>query len=407
MRSPNALTRSRILPSSPVPTPPVPVNDATDDLASLGLDPVRWERVQALAAELCRPDGAGLVLQVVRPERRSRPAAWGEWIESGSESGRRTVRPETIFLTASLSKPIIAMGVLALAEAGRVSLQSRVQEFLPEFDAPPKRPITLRHLLTHTSGLPDMLPNNRPLRQARASLAEFVAGACAVTLDFPPGRGVQYQSLGFALLGEIIARVAGRSCADYLRETLFEPLGMDETALGAPEEWFTGSLPRIQRVAAVLPPEDQRGGDDWNWNSRYWRTLGAPWGGVLSTADDLSTFLQMMLGRGRRGNVRLFSPATIEAATTNQLEACHDLPEADRRTRGWGFGWRLNWTGHPAAFGDLLPPSTYGHWGATGTLWWVDPTRDVGLVLLSTLPLDRDQTGLLRLSNAVAAAVLD
>jgi CubicO group peptidase (beta-lactamase class C family) len=383
------------------------VNDATDDLAHLGLDPSRWERVASLAAELCRSPGSGLVLQVVRPECRSLPLVWGDRIASGGESLRHPLRPETIFLTASLSKPIVAMGVLSLVEAGEVSLQSRVQEFLPEFDAPPKRPITLRHLLTHTSGLPDMLPNNRPLRQAQSPLAKFIAGACAVTLDFPPGRGVQYQSLGYALLGEIITRVTGRRCADYLRQTLFEPLGMVDTALGAPEEWFTGPAPRMERVAEVLVPEEQRGGDDWNWNSRYWRTLGAPWGGVLSTADDLSTFLQMMLGRGRRGNLRLFASATIDAATTNQLEAFHDVPEADRRTRGWGLGWRLNWIGHPAAFGDLLPPCAYGHWGATGTLWWVDPLRRVGLVLLSTLPLDRDQTGLLRLSNAVAAAVLD
>ncbi len=397
----------------PAPTPHVfpthlsPVNDATDDLAPLGLDLSRWDRVQVLASEFCRRTGSGLVLQVVRPQCRSLPLAWGVWTASGGESERHVVRPETIFLTASLSKPIVAMGVLSLVESGEVSLQSRVQEFLPEFDAPPKRPITLRHLLTHTSGLPDMLPNNRPLRQARAPLTEFIAGACAVTLDFPPGRGVQYQSLGYALLGEIIARVTGQSCADYLRRTLFEPLGMVDTVLGAPEEWFTGPSPRMQRVATVLPPDDQRGGDDWNWNSRYWRTLGAPWGGVLSTADDLSTFLQMMLGQGRRGDLRLFAPTTIAAATSNQLDAFHDVPEADRRTRGWGFGWRLNWTGHPAAFGDLLPPCVYGHWGATGTLWWVDPIRRVGLVLLSTLPLERDQTGLLRLSNAVAAAVLD
>ena len=128
-------------------------------------------------------------------------------------------------------------------------------------------------------------------------------------------------------------------------------------------------------------------------------------GGVLSTVTDLAHFVQMLLRGGRCAAGGLFSPATIAAATANQLEALHDLPEADRRTRGWGYGWRLNWPGHAATFGDLLPASAYGHWGATGTLWWVDPVREVGLVLLTTQPLARDDSTLLRLSNVISAAI--
>lgn len=368
------------------------MTDTSTDVASLGLAPLRWKRVETLARDLARATESAVVLQVVRA------AASSPVVAAGAPA-------DAIFLIASLSKPIVALGALALVEQGRLSLQSRVQEFLPEFDAPPKRPINVRHLLTHTSGLPDMLPNNRPLRQAQSPLSAFIAGTCGVTLDFPCGRGVQYQSMGYALLGEIIARVSGRSCAEFLRETFFEPLGMGDTALGAPPDWFEGSPAKVARVLPVRVPEDQRGGDEWNWNSRYWRMLGAPWGGVLSTAADLATFLQMLLRGGAHQGGRLLAPGTIAAATTNQLQPLHDIPDADRRTRGWGFGWRLNWTGHAATFGDLLPPETYGHWGATGTLWWVDPVRQVGLVLLSTLPLERDRFELLRLSNAVAAAV--
>lgn len=371
-------------------------------LTELGLDPERWSAAIRLAESLVQQDVLPAVAwQVVRAEGATEPVVLGRLRLDAAGP----LPPEALFLTASLSKPIIAMAALRLVEQGRLSLQDRVVEFIPDFDAAPKRPITVRHLLTHTSGLPDMLPNNRALRQSQADLSRFVSGTCGVTLDFPPGRGVQYQSMGFALLGEIIARVSGMRCAEFVQRELFEPLGMSDSVLGAPAEWFAGAAPRIARIAEVRLPEEQRDGLEWNWNSRYWRTLGAPWGGVLSTVSDLARFLQLMLRRGTCDAGRLFAPATIAAATSNQLEPLHDLPDADRRTRGWGYGWRLNWTGHAAAFADLLPPETYGHWGATGTLWWVDPVREVGLVLLSTQPLERDRTPLLRLSNVIAAAV--
>lgn len=329
------------------------------------------------------------------------------------------LREDAIFLVASLTKPIVAMAVLLLVERGRLALNDRVVEYMPEFDAADRRSVTIRHLLTHTSGLPDMLPNNRPLRESRSPLARFVEGSCAVTLDFPPGRGVQYQSMGYALLGQIIQRVSGAPCAEFLRRELFEPLGMLDTALGAPDSWYetaglragcrTASgmlIPMIDRIAEVRVPEDQQGGDQWNWNSRYWRQLGAPWGGLFSTSHDLMIFCRMMLRGGTIASVRLFSPATIEAATSNQLECLHDLPEGDRRTRGWGFGWRLNWPGHAASFGDLLSPRAYGHWGATGTLFWIDPASDAAAVILTTQPLEREASHLTRLSNMIVAAIL-
>ncbi|MCA9053540.1 MAG: beta-lactamase family protein [Planctomycetaceae bacterium] len=372
----------------------------------LGIDASRWRSAVSLASQLCDDDRVPAVCwQVVGAAGATEPVACGRTVINSPVPSTAPLPSDAIFLTASLSKPIVAMAAQRLVEDGTLSLQDRVINYLPEFDAAPKRPITIRHLLTHTSGLPDMLPNNRILRQSQAGLDRFISGTCGVTLDFPCGRGMQYQSMGFALLGEIITRVSGVSCAEFLKQELFAPLGMSDTALGAPEEWFTAASPHISRLAEVRVPEEQQGGDDWNWNSRYWRTLGAPWGGVLSTVSDLARFLRMMLRRGAIDGGRLFAPGTVSAATTNQLEPLHDLPEADRRTRPWGYGWRLNWTGHSATFGDLLPPDTYGHWGATGTVWWVDPTRELGLVLLSTEPLSRERNDLLRLSNAIAAAM--
>ncbi len=388
----------------------------------LNLDPRRWDRVVALATSLA-DDGTvpAIAVDVVRGDGcLERPLLFGRQ-RLADEPG--SVRDDAIFLVASLTKPFVAMAVMMLVEQGRLALHERVVDLIPEFDAAPKRPMMVRHLLTHTSGLPDMLPNNRALREANAPLPSFLEGALAVTLDFPPGCGVQYQSMGFVLLAEIVRRVSGLSCREFLRTHIFEPLGMTSTALGIPDDWFDGEAPQADRIAEVAVPSEQVGQDHWNWNSRYWRQLGAPWGGLLTTPRDLSRFCRMMLARGANcgangdanggangganGDDRLFASATIAAATTNQLGSLRDVPEADRRARPWGFGWRMNWPAHAASYGDLPGPRTFGHWGATGTMFWMDPDRDAAAVILSTRPFEQSGSHLGRLSNAIAAAMLE
>jgi CubicO group peptidase (beta-lactamase class C family) len=285
-------------------------------------------------------------------------------------------------------------------EQGRLLLGDRVRDILPEFRGRRKNGITIRHLLTHTSGLPDMLPNNRELRQAHSPLSEFVAGTCGVETQFSPGRSVKYQSMGFAILGAVIEKISGRPCAQFLREKIFEPLQMRDTSLGAPPEWFEGNSPKTDRIAGIRVPPDEGVEPAWDWNSKYWRTFGAPWGGLLTTPDDLARFARMMVGNGTLDGRRILGPATVAAATRNQLFGFPDLPESDRTGKPWGLGWRLNWPGHSESFGDLLGPRTYGHWGATGTLMWIDPNRDAFAIVLTTQPQEPHGRYLARLSNA-------
>jgi CubicO group peptidase (beta-lactamase class C family) len=118
--------------------------------------------------------------------------------------------------------------------------------------------------------------------------------------------------MGFAVLGEIIRSVAGRSCADFLRTEIFEPLWMNDTSLGAPEDWFSGPDAKGARIAEIRVPDDQRDSAlDWGWNSRYWRGLGAPWGGVFSTPADLARFARMMLSGGSLEGTSIFSKAIV------------------------------------------------------------------------------------------------
>lgn len=314
---------------------------------------------------------------------------------------------EPLFLIASITKPILAMAILQFIERGELLLGTKVSEVIPEFGKAGTYGITVRHLLTHTSGLPDMLPNNRELRANHAPLSDFVLGTCNVDLDFSTGREASYSSMGFTLLGEIIQRLSGQPASDYLKKNLFAPLGMKDTVLGAPEDWYSRESPIINRIAESRIPKEWELSEDWNWNSHYWRTLGAPWGGVISSVSDLSRFAQMMLREGELDGIRILSQQSIKSAICNQLESLKEIPESTRRCRSWGLGWRRHWPAHSANFGDLLGPESYGHWGATGTVLWIDPEAGIWAVILTTEPQEPRGTLLARLSNLIAAAVGD
>ncbi|MCA8995389.1 MAG: beta-lactamase family protein [Planctomycetaceae bacterium] len=361
----------------------------------MGLQPERWEKVLSFAKSLTDQDVLPtLSFQVVRPDRATDVFSFGT--RSLGES--KPIDERTLFLVASLTKPMVAMAILMLVERGELALNDRVMKILPEFKEGPKKTVTIRHLLTHTSGLPDMLPNNQELRMSQSPLSAFVEGTYKVPLDYSPGKGTQYQSMGYSLLAPIIEAVAGESYQQFMRLEVFEPLGMMDTWLGVPEDF-----PGLDRIAEVEVPEPQQGGTDWNWNSRYWRQLGAPWGGAITTTADVSRFCQCMLNHG----TPLWSAATVREATSNRLGDFPSISSQDRDARGWGFGWRMNWKEQRGAFCDLLPPHAYGHWGATGTLCWIDPGRKIAAVLLATRSIDREVSPLVKLSNMIVSSFAD
>lgn len=311
----------------------------------------------------------------------------------------RRLPDDARFLVASLVKPIVAAGVLILVERGRLGLDDRVCEHVPEFAAEGKADVLVRHLLTHTSGLPDQLPESDRLRAENQPLSVFVERTCASPLLFAPGTRSRYQSMGTLMLAEIARRLTGMPLRDWLDQEIFRPLGMDRTSLGAGAE----TLPRIARIALSA---EQEAATAWNWNSPYWLTLGAPWGGLISDPRDLGRFCRMIAAQGSLDGVRVLAPATVRAMTTNQLDAFPDIDESERRLRPWGYGWRLHRPGDSAFFGDLLGPRSFGHHGATGCLYWIDPDLDAYVVLLTTRPAGDDGRYLALASNAIAASIL-
>ena len=328
----------------------------------------------------------------------------GRLVRVGYEGARNPeelaspVERDTIFLVASLTKPIVCASALLLLQEGAFALDQPVCSFIPEFRGHGKEGILIRHLLTHTSGLPDQLPESPELRARQAPLQDFVQATCESQLLFPPGTGVSYQSMGILMIGEMVERLTGMKLRDHLRERLFEPLGMRDSTLGMPP---TG----MERVAYSLPaslPHNSRdvGGD---WNTPYWRDMGAPWGGLHSTVGDLGRFLMHMLGESEGP----LSPALRAAMTCDQIASMPGIPAETKLTDRWGLGWKLG----DSRFGDLASGSTFGHLGATGAIYWADPCSGLACVLLTNQPrllrdAPREHEGLLsRYANALASSL--
>lgn len=350
-----------------------------------GLDPARLQRAFDLLEGWAASDQAqGSAVAVARDGILLEPRGFGL---RAVGSARFPILPDGVFLVASVTKPVTAMAALLLVERGELSLGDRVCDIVPEFTGQGKGDVRLVHLLTHTSGLPDMLPNNAELRQRHAPLAEFVNHICQVDLLFEPGTQVRYQSMGTAMVGEIVQRLAGGELRDFLRAEIFTPLGMTSTSLGLSDELRT-------RLADVVLPDEQRL-TDWHWNSEYWRGFGAPWGGMFSTVTDLVTLLQMLLRDGLGGTRRILGPAAARAMLTDQTSLMPDLPARARPGHRWGLGWRLG------AWGDLGSPRTFSHGGATGTLVGADPDTGLACAVFTTQP----GAGLHRIVSTVQASL--
>ncbi len=305
------------------------------------------------------------------------------------------------YLIASITKPIVAMAALKLAAEGEIALTDRIGSLLPDFGRAAYRRITVRHLLTHTSGFPDMLPDNAALRAAHAHLDEFVERARSIDLDFAPATDCRYSSIGLLLLGKIIERTCGATLPDFLTDIFFEPLGMHESWLGLPKDEADQLMPTV--LPSILP-NWQPDADNWGWNSCYWRTLGAPWGGMISTAADLGRFAKMMLAEGCNNNGQRILPAVVvRASMSEQTGVMSSEARFTRSTRAWGFGWRRQWPAHQASFGDFVSDSAIGHWGATGTMICIDPDADRYSVILTTTPYEKSQSAIQRISNVLTA----
>jgi CubicO group peptidase (beta-lactamase class C family) len=343
-----------------------------------------------------------------------------------SLDGPEQVTRDTIFRLASMSKPITAAAAMVLAEEGKLRLDDAVEKWLPELanrkvlkriDAPldetvpAHRPITVRDLLTFTMGFGLLLTpageypilkaanelqiGMRPASQPQANPDEWIRRLGTLPLMSQPGERWLYGT-GSNVLSVLIARVSGQPLETFLRERLFEPLGMKDTGFSVPAD----KLDRLASCYILNPATGTLELFDGVQQSQWGRPPIFPSGatGLVSTLDDYLAFGQMMLSQGRHGSERILSRLSVEAMTTDQLTPAQKavsslLPVLPGffETHGWGFGVSV-----VTRRDDIASvPGRFGWDGSLGTSWFCDPKEDlVGILLtqrfISSFDLYRD-----------------
>jgi CubicO group peptidase (beta-lactamase class C family) len=266
----------------------------------------------------------------------------------------------TIYDLASLTKVIgTTTAIMILFDQGRVSLDAPVSRYLPEFSGGEKSLVTVRQLLTHRSGL----PAGRDIWRITHDPAE----ARRIILDTPlqshPGEYYEYSDLGADVLGYIVEAVSGQPLDEFLQDYVFHPLGMYDTG-------FRPDASLRDRIAPteVSPPRGYPLQGEVHDENAFAMGGVAGHAGLFSTAADLSVFAEMMLSGGEYKGVRIIADSTVQLFTTRA---------AGHRALGWDTPTGSYGSGH------YLSPSAYGHTGYTGTSIWIDPERDMFVVLLT------------------------
>ncbi len=328
---------------------------------------------------------------------------------------------DTIFGLASMTKPIVSTALMMLFEEGRFRLDDPISDWIPEYadhmvrisDGPRQRqvredrPVTIRHVLTHTSGLTLNVAGAGLSEADRrwvtndgepfATLGERVARAAKIPGAFHPGDHWQYGA-STDYVAVLVEKISGMSIDAFLKERIFEPLGMLDTFYNVPRD-------KVDRVAAVYRPNDDFRAElsrapAFQEPTTYFRGTA----GLSSTAADYFRFAQMVANGGEFDGVRLLGRMTVDLMISNNIGTGKDVYI---RGPGYGFGLGFGVLLDPTQSFDTLSPGSYGWGGAFGTLYWADPVEDlIGLMFIQLSghgPLNIRQ----RFTNVVTQAVVD
>jgi CubicO group peptidase (beta-lactamase class C family)/poly(3-hydroxybutyrate) depolymerase len=317
---------------------------------------------------------AGAVTLVATPDKVVHLSATGNAVLDPGAA----MQTDSIFWIASMSKPILGTLLLMLQDEGRLSVDDPVEKYLPEFkglkttdDKP--APITIRHLLTHTSGLGEITG-----AQARDSktLASVIPLYVAKPVGFTPGSKWVYCQSGINTGGRIAEVVTGEPLEKLLEKRLFGPLGMKDTTFYLTEK----QLPRLAKSYRRTDKGELEATEIGFLNGKSATDrdrFPAPSGGLFSTASDYARFCQMILRGGELDGKRYLKPETVKLMTTIQTG---DLKTGFTPGNGWGLGWCV--IREPQGITEMLSPGTFGHGGAYGTQAWIDPKSKVVYILM-------------------------
>ena len=287
------------------------------------------------------------------------------------------MRTDAICWIASMTKPVTATAVLMLQEEGKLSVDDPVAKYLPELgdlktaDGKSAK-LTLRHLLTHTSGMPEVTGEQYKTAHSLADVIPFYVGK---PLQFEPGSKWQYCQSGINSLGRIVEIVSGQSFPAFLQKRLFDPLGMKDTTFYLSSEQLPRLAKTYRRANETLEevPIGFLNGHQPTDHDRY----PAPNGGLFSTAPDYAKFCRMILNQGTLDGRRYLKPESVKLMTSIQTG---DLKTGFTDGNGWGLGWCV--VRQPQGITAMLSAGSFGHGGAYGTQAWIDPVKQVIYVLM-------------------------
>jgi uncharacterized protein YbbC (DUF1343 family) len=356
---------------------------------------VEWARIDelvrdAMAAKLT----PGAVVLVGRGDQTLYEKAFGF---RATVPAQEPLTLDTVFDLASLTKVVATTtAVMTLIEDGRLRLNDPVALHIRGFERYGKSAVTIRHLMTHVSGLrPDVDLHPWTGYDAAIELAKDEVPTAA------PGATFVYSDINFFLLGDIVQRVTGQSLDAYLKRAVFEPLGMKDTGFNPPKSLLPRIAPTERCAEQDAWPCKRPGAPPLRGvvHDPTARRMGGIAGhaGLFSTASDLQRFVRMLIGNGRLGGTRVLSAATVRAMTSPAT------PAGMASVRG--LGWDID-TSYSSNRGDLFPLGSYGHTGFTGPSLWIDPSSGGWVIFLSSR-LHPDGTGdvvVLRSKIATVAA---
>ena len=461
-----------VVPAPPPPPPPPPT------LPPVAPNPYDFSTVSTLIDDAIAANRLpGAVVQIGHGGQVVFRKAYGERKlagEPGLDASPAPAEPmteDTIFDLASLTKPFAtAPAVMQLYEQGKVQFDDPVQKYLPDFNPtndPVRAEVTVRMLLTHTSGETGDVELKDPWGLAQVDREEGFRRALTTPLESAPGAGFRYSDINFILLGLMVEKLTGAAEDDYVQQNIFAPLGMTETRYlpaakacgphgmrGAAIAWEpatagfapaecpadTWSMSLLPRVAPTARDEESRAEPDKNPDIDYLlrgavndttaRRMGGVAGhaGVFSTANDVGIYAQALLDRlAGRPSAYPLTQETLQLMTTpqqpghseGQIEAANDAERAAAPNptdpllaphypaiRGQnlrGFGWDID-TGQSVPRGRAFPIGSFGHTGFTGTSIWIDPGSDSYVVLLTNSIHTRGSPPASKLRGDVATA---
>ena len=389
-------------------TKPGSTDLATAKPEEVGMSSERLARVRvAMQRYIDRKEVPGVVTVIARRGKVVHFEALG----LRNAETRDAMTTDTIFRIASMTKPIASVALMMLYEEGHFLLTDPISKWLPEFadmkvaaQAPPAerigapyklvpaaRPITIKHVLTHTAGLPNSYRGFNVADYAKAvakakpdeTTADRVKRIAKLPLNFHPGDSWEYGP-GTDVVGVLVEKISGMSLDEFLRKRILEPLGMRDTHFYLPAS-------KVNRLAALYQPNVEAGNqikltEAPTVESRWVKephTFFSGGGGLISTASDYVRFHQMMLNAGELNGVRLLGRKTVELMTSNHIG---DL-QVWLTGPGYGFGLGYSVIKDVGQAGVNSSVGTYGWGGAFCTYFWVDPVEEmVGVVMTQVSP---------------------